>query len=53
MSDEKGAKGIGSVLISKNQTRVGFGEKEKHMGFRGVPLQQIFTLMKWLSSMKM
>ena len=31
MSDEKGAKGIGSVLVSKNQTGVSFGEKEKHM----------------------
>ena len=42
MSDEKGAKGIGSVLVSKNQTGVSFGEKEKHMGFRGVPSADIY-----------
>ena len=42
MSDEAGARGIGAVLVSKNQHGISFGEKEKHMGFRGVPSADIF-----------
>ena len=51
-SDKKKAKSIGSVLILKNKTGVSFGEKDKHMGFRGVPSADNY-LDKWLSSMKM
>ena len=42
MSDEKGTKSTGSVLVSKNQTGVVFSEKEKHMGFRGLPSADIY-----------
>lgn len=36
MSDEQGAKGIGAVLVEHDATGFQFGEREKHMGFRGV-----------------
>jgi alkylation response protein AidB-like acyl-CoA dehydrogenase len=36
MSNERGANGIGAVLIEKNQPGLSFGKKERHMGWRGV-----------------
>lgn len=36
MSDEPGAKGIGAVLVESDATGFRFGERERHMGFRGV-----------------
>ena len=36
MSDEKGAKGIGAVVVEKGATGFSFGKKENHMGFRGI-----------------
>jgi alkylation response protein AidB-like acyl-CoA dehydrogenase len=42
MSDAPGAKGIGAVLVSKEQSGISFGQCEHHMGFRGVPSADIF-----------
>ena len=42
MSDKVGAKGIGAVLVSKNQPGISFGQREKLMGFRGVPSADIY-----------
>ena len=36
MSDEKGAKGIGAVVVEKGTPGFTFGKQESHMGFRGV-----------------
>ena len=36
MSDEKGAKGIGAVVVEKGTAGFTFGKQESHMGFRGV-----------------
>ena len=36
MSNERGANGIGAVLIEKNRPGFSFGKKERHMGWRGV-----------------
>lgn len=36
MSDEVGAKGIGAVLVEREAAGLTFGERERHMGFRGV-----------------
>jgi len=36
MSNERGANGIGAVLIEKNLPGLSFGKKERHMGWRGV-----------------
>ncbi|MGI9494089.1 MAG: acyl-CoA dehydrogenase family protein [Geminicoccaceae bacterium] len=36
MSDEPGAKGIGAVLVEREAAGLRFGERERHMGFRGV-----------------
>ena len=36
MSNERGANGIGAVLIEKNRPGLSFGKKERHMGWRGV-----------------
>jgi len=36
MSDEVGAKGIGAVLVEQEAAGLTFGERERHMGFRGV-----------------
>ncbi|MGI9436142.1 MAG: acyl-CoA dehydrogenase family protein, partial [Geminicoccaceae bacterium] len=36
MSDEPGAKGIGAVLVEKGADGLTFGQRERHMGFRGV-----------------
>ncbi len=42
MSDEPGAKGIGAVLVEKDTEGLTFGEREKHMGFRGVTSADMF-----------
>ena len=42
MSEEKGAKGIGAVLLEKNSKGFSFGKQEKHMGFRGVPSADMY-----------
>ena len=42
MSEEKGAKGIGAVLLEKNSEGFAFGKPESHMGFRGVPSADMF-----------
>ena len=42
MSEEKGAKGIGAVLLEKNSKGFTFGKPESHMGFRGVPSADMF-----------
>ena len=36
ISNERGANGIGAVLIEKNRPGLSFGKKERHMGWRGV-----------------
>lgn len=36
MSDAPGAKGIGAVLVPKDSPGLGFGARDRHMGFRGV-----------------
>ena len=36
MSEEPGAKGIGAVLVEREAAGFTFGERERHMGFRGV-----------------
>ncbi|MGI9420788.1 MAG: acyl-CoA dehydrogenase family protein [Geminicoccaceae bacterium] len=42
MSDEPGAKGIGAVLVDKGTPGLSFGERERHMGFRGVTSADMF-----------
>ena len=42
MSEEKGAKGIGAVLLEKNTKGFSFGKPESHMGFRGVPSADMY-----------
>ena len=42
MSEEKGAKGIGAVLLEKNTKGFTFGKPEQHMGFRGVPSADMY-----------
>ena len=42
MSEEKGAKGIGAVLLEKNTKGFSFGKSENHMGFRGVPSADMY-----------
>ncbi|PCH63304.1 MAG: butyryl-CoA dehydrogenase [SAR86 cluster bacterium] len=36
LSDEKGAKAIGAVLVPKDSAGFSFGKRDHHMGFRGV-----------------
>lgn len=36
LSDEPGAKGIGAVVVDKDTPGLSFGERDHHMGFRGV-----------------
>lgn len=36
MSDDPGAKGIGAVVVNKDTPGLSFGERDHHMGFRGV-----------------
>ncbi|MXO91300.1 acyl-CoA dehydrogenase family protein [Pontixanthobacter aquaemixtae] len=38
----EGAKGIGAVLVGKNDNGVSFGKPEELMGFRGIPSADIF-----------
>jgi len=42
MSEERGAKGIGAVLLEKNSKGFTFGKPEQHMGFRGVPSADMY-----------
>jgi len=42
MSEEKGAKGIGAVLLEKDTKGFSFGKPENHMGFRGVPSADMY-----------
>jgi butyryl-CoA dehydrogenase len=42
LSDDPGARGIGAVLIEKDSAGLSFGERERLMGFRGVPSADIF-----------
>ena len=42
MSDAAGAKGIGAVLVEADRPGVGFGAREKLMGFRGIPSADIY-----------
>ncbi len=42
LSDEPGARSIGAVLVEKNASGLSFGEREQHMGFRGVPSADIY-----------
>ncbi len=42
MSEEPGAKGIGAVLVEKDTGGLTFGERERHMGFRGVTSADMF-----------
>jgi len=36
MSDDPGAKGIGAIVVDKDASGLSFGERDHHMGFRGV-----------------
>jgi len=38
----EGAKGVGAVLVEKDDTGVSFGAREELMGFRGIPSADIF-----------
>ena len=42
MSEDKGAKGIGAILLENNTKGFTFGKNEVHMGFRGVPSADMF-----------
>ena len=42
MSDDPGAKGIGAVFVEKDREGLSFGERERLMGFRGIPSADIF-----------
>jgi acyl-CoA dehydrogenase len=42
MSEERGAKGIGAVLVEKDRDGFTFGKQEHHMGFRGIPSADMF-----------
>lgn len=42
MSEEKGAKSIGAVLVEKERDGFTFGKPEHHMGFRGIPSADMF-----------
>lgn len=42
LSDAPGAKGIGALYVEKDMKGVSFGEREKLMGFRGIPSADIF-----------
>lgn len=41
-TDDPGAKGIGAVYVDKGADGLSFGERERLMGFRGVPSADIF-----------
>ncbi|GAB4233163.1 MAG: acyl-CoA dehydrogenase [Methyloligellaceae bacterium] len=42
MSEQKGAKGIGAVLVEKGRDGFTFGQRERHMGFRGIPSADMY-----------
>ena len=41
LSDAPGAKGVGALLVDKDMPGVGFGKREKLMGFRGIETRDI------------
>lgn len=42
LSDHPGAKGIGAVYVEKGTPGMSFGERERLMGFRGVPSTDVY-----------
>lgn len=42
MGPEPGAKGIGAVLVEKGTPGLSFGERERLMGFRGIPSSDLY-----------
>ena len=42
LSEDKGAKGIGAVLVEKGTAGLSFGAPEELMGFRGIPSADIY-----------
>ena len=42
LSDAPGARGIGAVYVERDTAGVTFGERERLMGFRGIPSSDIF-----------
>lgn len=40
--DIPGAKGIGAVLVEKDRPGLSFGQRDHHMGFRGVPSADMY-----------
>src|SRR5690606_5453782 len=42
LSDAPGAKGIGALYVEAERDGVGFGRRERLMGFRGIPSADIF-----------
>lgn len=42
LSEDKGAKGIGAVLVEKGAKGLSFGAPEELMGFRGIPSADIY-----------
>jgi alkylation response protein AidB-like acyl-CoA dehydrogenase len=42
MSPEPGARGIGAVLVEKGTPGLSFGERERLMGFRGIPSSDLY-----------
>ena len=42
LSEERGAKGIGAVLVETDTDGLSFGEGEQLMGFRGIPSADIY-----------
>jgi alkylation response protein AidB-like acyl-CoA dehydrogenase len=41
MSDDAGARGIGSIIVEADRVGVSFGSQERLMGFRGIPSADI------------
>ena len=41
-SDEPGARGIGAVLVEKDASGLSFGQRDHHLGFRGVPSADMY-----------
>jgi alkylation response protein AidB-like acyl-CoA dehydrogenase len=37
LTDERGSKGIGALIVEADRTGVSFGQRERLMGFRGIP----------------
>ncbi|MET7392852.1 acyl-CoA dehydrogenase family protein [Dactylosporangium sp. NPDC005572] len=41
LSDERGAKGVGALIVEADRPGVSFGKQERLMGFRGIPSADI------------